>query len=368
MSGRSAGSRSWPFYRTISIPFGRRVRWRNRQSLAALRSQCLPVNSTDMRHEDGVMFRPRRDSRGLGGAWPARTLALLLPFLISSLAVEAAEPTRGAGAPMRVAENLGERFGPEDRAQELYLDAMEKLDAGLSAPAQNILADLVAKFPATKAASLARRRLGELRSGTLLKAAVIPAAPPPAAPRAAKPAAAVGNGPVWDQELRRNGAIQARLRMEAGDRVFFSRGSAELGSRARAALSAQARWLNRWREFEAAIEGHADEAGSEQEIMRLSRERAEAVRQRLVAEGVAPTRLAVVAQGNTQPVAVCEAPECRAQNRRVVTLVFVSGTSKRLGLDSGALAAPMGEVAAAPSEDGQPLQAPLAAEWDGTAR
>ena len=155
--------------------------------------------------------------------------------------------------------------------------------------------------------------------------------------------AAVGASPAWEQELRRNAAIQARLRNEAGDRVFFSAGSAELGSRARAALIAQAQWLNRWHEFEAAIEGHADEPGSEDENLKLSEERAEAVRRRLVEEGVDASRLAIVAQGRTQRIATCAGGDCAAQNRRAVTLVFASGTRERLGLTAPAPLQALGE-------------------------
>ena len=107
--------------------------------------------------------------------------------------------------------------------------------------------------------------------------------------------------PSWDQELRRNVSIQSKLRVDAGDRVFFATGSAELGSRARSALAAQAKWLMRWREFEAAIEGHADEPGSEQENIVLSEQRAEAVRDRLIQEGVEPSRIAVVPLGRSIP-------------------------------------------------------------------
>ena len=332
--------------------------------MAALRSQCSPVNSTDIRHEGGVMFRPKGDSRGLSGAWPARALAVLLPVLASYVAVEAAEPNSVSSHRHQVAQNSGSNFGREERAEELYLDALEKLDADLGGPAQNILADLIAKYPTTKAASLARRRLSELGVDDVRKADVISigAVPPVAAARGKPATVAIGRGPLWEQELRRNSSIQARLRVDAGDRVFFSPGSAELGSRAMSAIAAQAHWLNRWREFEAAIEGHADESESEQEDLRLSRERAEAVRRRLVLEGVAPGRLAIVAQGHTVPVAVCKAPECRAQNRRVVTLVFVGGTHKRLGLDAEPVAETLGDVAAMPTADAQPMPAPLAAE------
>ncbi len=88
----------------------------------------------------------------------------------------------------------------------------------------------------------------------------------------------------------------------------------------------------RWHEFEAAIEGHADEPGTEQENVVLSEQRAEAVRERLIQEGVEPSRIAVVPLGRSIPVATCADTDCRAQNRRAVTLVFATGTRERLGL------------------------------------
>ncbi|HWK32390.1 MAG TPA: OmpA family protein, partial [Hyphomicrobium sp.] len=130
-------------------------------------------------------------------------------------------------------------------------------------------------------------------------------------------------------------SIQAKLRVEAGDRIFFAPGSAELGSRARVALAAQAQWLIRWHKFETAIEGHADEPGTDEENVSLSVQRAEAVRQRLIAEGVDPARIAIVPMGRAVRLATCADVECRAQNRRAVTLVFAGGTHHRLGLVTG---------------------------------
>lgn len=240
----------------------------------------------------------------------------------------------GAGGVNRIAGRRADDYGPEQRAQELYLDGLEKLEAGHADWASRTFEDLIKRYPETSAASLARRRLGELRNSTSLQPTVLPgaaSAPPPGVPPAVK-IHALARAPVWDEELRRNAPVQAKLREQAGDRVFFSAGSAELGSRARTALAAQARWLKTWHEFEAAIEGHADEPGTEEENFKLSMQRAEAVRQRLVEEGVEPARLAIVASGRTQPIATCGSGDCRAQNRRAVTLVFVSGTRERLGL------------------------------------
>lgn len=226
---------------------------------------------------------------------------------------------------LAVAGRSANAFGPEERAQELYLDAMAKLDAGDAVWAGRTFSDVIERFPDSTAAGLARLRLGELAAGRPPAKSIVP-------PAAKQPPATVGHGPAWDQELRRNAAIQAKLRADAGDRVFFGSGAARLGTRANAAISAQAQWLKQWREFEAAIEGHADDPGSDADNLKLAQQRAEAVRQRLVAEGVDSSRLAIVAMGRADPVATCSESACAAQNRRVVTLVFAPGTRERLGL------------------------------------
>jgi peptidoglycan-associated lipoprotein len=164
---------------------------------------------------------------------------------------------------------------------------------------------------------------------------------------------------VWAQELMRNATIQAKLRNEMGDRVFFGPGSAALGTRALTALAAQAQWLKQWPEFEAAIEGHADEPGSNVDNLTLSAARAESVRRALIGEGVGPERLAVVAWGRTRPIALCSDGSCAGQNRRVVTLVFARGAYARLGLkpDAGDLPPP-GATSLAPDQGTTPAAMP----------
>ena len=259
----------------------------------------------------------------------------------------------GGRAPIANAEPSGyaaaaTTYGAEERAQELYLDGIEKLGAGHRDFARQTFEQLIARYPTASVAEDARRQLGELYRSDPSDAAIGDARPalsiaPPdttgsiTAPAlsdigAAPPDLRAVRSPSWDQELRRNVSIQSKLRVDAGDRVFFATGSAELGSRARSALAAQAKWLMRWREFEAAIEGHADEPGSEQENIVLSEQRAEAVRDRLIQEGVEPSRIAVVPLGRSIPIATCADADCRAQNRRAVTLVFATGTRERLGL------------------------------------
>jgi peptidoglycan-associated lipoprotein len=307
-------------------------------------------------------------------SWLQRGSSGTLIAACAVLAYSAGDLARGAKAePSYSARAATEAYGTEQRADELYLDAVDKLDAGHPGFARELFQSVIERYPTSSAAERARGALADLARNDAARRA--DANPP--APLGGTPAMTTGSitapelsdapsalpvpgirTPVWNIELRRNASIQSKLRIEAGDRVFFSAGSAELGSRARSALSAQAQWLMRWHEFEAAIAGHADEPGSEQANVALSQQRAEAVRQRLIEEGVEPSRLAVVPLGRSLRVATCADTDCRAQNRRAVTLVFATGTRERLGLNAGP---PLGAtvsfapVAAKPARVAEPV-------------
>ena len=130
--------------------------------------------------------------------------------------------------------------------------------------------------------------------------------------------------------------------MEVGDRIFFVAGSAELGSRAPAGLGAQAAWMRKQSQVDAVIEGHADDPGSADENRAVALARAEAVRQRLIEEGIAPDRLRISVLGRGRRIADCEGTECATHNRRAVTVVYPRGSEPpgarvgALGRDDGA--------------------------------
>ncbi len=75
------------------------------------------------------------------------------------------------------------------------------------------------------------------------------------------------------------------------------------------------------------IEGHADEQGTEFYNMDLSRERAVAVRELLMRYGVAPSRLATRAYGESRPRVPGHDEESHRQNRRVEFVVVSASTS-----------------------------------------
>lgn len=75
------------------------------------------------------------------------------------------------------------------------------------------------------------------------------------------------------------------------------------------------------------VEGHTDSVGSDADNMRLSKDRAEAVRAYLVSRGVEPERITAIGKGEGTPVAGNETPEGRANNRRVE--IVISPGAKR---------------------------------------
>jgi len=70
------------------------------------------------------------------------------------------------------------------------------------------------------------------------------------------------------------------------------------------------------------VQGHTDSTGSERYNLQLSQRRAEAVREYLIAQGVAPGQVEARGYGEMQPIADNSTAEGRARNRRVVMRVL----------------------------------------------
>lgn len=70
------------------------------------------------------------------------------------------------------------------------------------------------------------------------------------------------------------------------------------------------------------IEGHTDSTGSASANMRISRQRAEAVRDALVDLGIEAERIQAVGMGEDFPIATNETAEGRSQNRRVDVILL----------------------------------------------
>ncbi len=231
-----------------------------------------------------------------------------------------------------VIESLPDRLVPQSApddprsADALFAAAMSELQAARFDEARRLFELFVVRDPRHPSVPEARRHLSELYQ----VGATDPAAPPPEETSAMpEPAAAAPVARVVTTPRSVGGRLEDSFMLEAGDRVFFAPRSADLGARARSVLAAQARWLKRNASLSAVIEGHADDPALDADgLDRLGAERAQAVFQRLIEEGVPADRLAIAPRGKSRPVAICATPDCAAQNRRAVTVLTAQRVSE----------------------------------------
>lgn len=225
----------------------------------------------------------------------------------------------GAGVAQSVGAGVGDPFPSASRFDVLndaaydYALALEELRQGRHAAGQRRLEALIARHPDTALADEARARVAELYlrrsegSGAVQRSGL--GAPLPQ------------SGGGWQVDVRRTQQLAEAFRSGVGDRVFFAAGSADIGTRAREALSAQARWLLGHTDVPVTVEGHADDPGGASENRVLAVRRAEAVRLRLIEEGVPPERIRLAAHGSDRRVALCAEAVCSAQNRGAITVI-----------------------------------------------
>jgi outer membrane protein OmpA-like peptidoglycan-associated protein len=84
-----------------------------------------------------------------------------------------------------------------------------------------------------------------------------------------------------------------------------------------AAINRDVTSLDTWGNANIEVAGHTDSRGSDAYNMKLSQQRAEAVRNYLVSKGIAADRLSAKGYGESQPVAGNATDEGRFENRRV---------------------------------------------------
>lgn len=99
--------------------------------------------------------------------------------------------------------------------------------------------------------------------------------------------------------------------------VNFETASSRLLEDSKSVLDETAETLLKHPELKAEVAGHSDITGSRDFNLRLSKQRAEAVRDYLVSKGVAADRLTAAGYGPDRPVADNATAEGRAANRRV---------------------------------------------------
>lgn len=100
-------------------------------------------------------------------------------------------------------------------------------------------------------------------------------------------------------------------------RGLFKTNSAELNDDAFGKLDLVVAYMKKYPAKRIIIEGHTDNTGSESYNKKLSLNRAEAVKNYLVSQGIAADRIEVVGYGEAKPIADNATPEGRQLNRSV---------------------------------------------------
>jgi peptidoglycan-associated lipoprotein len=114
---------------------------------------------------------------------------------------------------------------------------------------------------------------------------------------------------------------KAEKLIAVGDRVLFDYDSAKLDSSAKILLDAQSRFLRANTDLNFIIEGHCDERGTREYNLALGEQRATAVRDYLVIQGIDPNRIKVISYGKEKPAVVGSNSMAWSKNRRAVTII-----------------------------------------------
>ena len=125
---------------------------------------------------------------------------------------------------------------------------------------------------------------------------------------------------VVDPNLPTPGSIDDFAYQSGGDpRVFFAYDQYALSDEARETLRRQADWLKLYSDYNAIVEGHADERGTREYNLALGARRANSVKSFLVSQGISPSRLTTVSYGKERPIDGRSNTEGWARNRNGFT-------------------------------------------------
>lgn len=110
-----------------------------------------------------------------------------------------------------------------------------------------------------------------------------------------------------DSDSNRAGALKT---------VYFAYSSSAIEGDTRDTLNSNAEFLKTNAAVKVQVEGHCDERGSVQFNLALGERRAKSVRDYLVAQGVASSRISVISLGKEKPVSFGHDEESWSKNRR----------------------------------------------------
>ncbi len=113
-----------------------------------------------------------------------------------------------------------------------------------------------------------------------------------------------------------NGSASMDAARPSTNALYFAFDSSAIDAAGLAVLDAHAAWLRSHPAVAITLEGNCDERGSREYNLALGQQRANAVRDHLVAQGVAASRIDTVSFGEERPACTGSGEACWAQNRR----------------------------------------------------
>lgn len=99
--------------------------------------------------------------------------------------------------------------------------------------------------------------------------------------------------------------------------VQFASGSTSLSEEAKKTIRKVVQSLKDYPEVHLEISGHTDNVGSRAGNIKLSKQRADAVKEYIVSQGISASRLRAIGLGPDHPIASNSTPEGRGKNRRI---------------------------------------------------
>ncbi|MFI5314638.1 MAG: OmpA family protein [Myxococcota bacterium] len=170
----------------------------------------------------------------------------------------------------------------------------------------------------------ARPPQAQAGAGADVGPASAPGAPAPSASATGALAVGIANS-YFDRQAQELGAIpgtevrrtDGALVVSLPDGALYDASSAELSPGGVERVRSLARTVQSYPKERVIVKSHTDGDGNARSNQRLSEDRADGVRNLLIAEGVAPSRISAVGLGATLPVATNSTAEGREQNRRV---------------------------------------------------
>ena len=235
------------------------------------------------------------------------------------------------------AEAAAEKRAAEERAARARAEAENEARARAEAEAARAQAE-AAKAEAQRAAEEAARQKAEAEKA---KAEALAQQQALAVEAEKARQAAAESDKLREQAEREKQEMRARLLQQLNSvlatrdtarglianisDVLFRSGSYELMPGARERLAKVSGIVLAYPGLRLQVEGHTDSIGSDEYNRRLSEERADAVRDYLIQQGIKHDAITAAGFGKSEPVASNETPEGRQQNRRVE--LVVTGTA-----------------------------------------